>query len=594
MSKVKQTIIDNKVAIFFLLLFFSIYLVYVYNVSFNVPHMDMWLGLDILIEKIFNGDFNFKDIYPVPHGEYISPLGSLLQYISIKYLVLNTQISTFSASFCLLAESIILYYAFKKFVITEHFDHTERAQLLFLPILLGVYNLNQWEILSYEAALFFTLRIASYVFAFLFFDIILHKKKYRLYYFIIAGIICFFIIIILSFAYFPSAIFSLGVCVALHMGLTYKKDKFTFFKYYFLIALFVLVSALIFLIGYQPSPQPYQGGEAVNNGIVKLFILVAQSILVMSASVFIHQSTVDGNLVPYYIIGSLIFIVSILCFILYFIRKLYLKTYLPFMLIVYAYCNMLFIIATRLFRFGVQYLSSSRYVVETTLLFIGIVWILLNEVSIQLQNKSRSRLVIPSILILLLCSLTINSNLKEFNIAPYRKDSFKQVAYLMQNIETVSDSELGICQAPASEVRKGVETLRKYNLSIFHNLESDSELTKMVDDYSSIPALTPIMISGIYDDSWVGEKGEFLFKTGQSGQILITGYYPFEIEGNELITVNYDENSLNYYIEQELFTIQIQAEPYKTVTVELNSAFYHISPADVRKLSFLISSITGD
>lgn len=571
--------------------FFGVYLQYVYRVSYNVPHMDAWLTLAERIEKYMEGNITFQDVFPIPHDEYFSLLHFPINYVLTVFFKLNYQLLTYTAAIFLLAESVIIYRAYR-WSISRKDKMVQIVQvLMFGFLLLAVYNLNQWEIASFYCAFVFFLRTSFYCYMFYYIDKVLHKAERHTRDYVYAGILCVIAIIVISHAYFPGAI----ATVALIMIYDYiSKRDWKKINYYLIVAGFVVGAGILYIATY--SFKQISGGSSSQptNLLNSLWGLIRATVLMASAPLA-HSSMALGTS-THYLIGIGHILISAFAVICYFARKEHKQSYMPLMLILYGYISIIIISLIRLKAFSVSYVLSSRYVVETTLILLGEFWILITLVADAFARKNhslkrKSVSVVAMLFVLLLAWGIHESNSVEWGVAPYRRAGFKQNAYKILNVDYVTDRELAGFQAPAGPIRRAVKMMEKYELGVFYDIKESVELqsAKMerLDTYQYK------VKSGVYADSWCAPKAVFYVKTGAENKLDFRIYYPFEITGNEMITITIGDVSTDHYITQsnDVISVDIPCDQLIMVTVECN--FGKTIAPDVRELSYIFSGFSG-
>jgi len=105
---------------------------------------------------------------------------------------------------------------------------------------------------------------------------------------------------------------------------------------------------------------------------------------------------------------------------------------------------------------------------------------------------------------------------------------------------------------------------------------------------------TANIISGKFNDGWVGKLCEFEIQTGVKGKLLFKGYYPNKITGKETGTIYINNKPYAFTIPENNFTIELDAPTQSIVNVKIESDFsFAASGSDVRTLSFILSDVQG-
>lgn len=271
---------------------------------------------------------------------------------------------------------------------------------------------------------------------------------------------------------------------------------------------------------------------------------------------------------------------------------MYKYTFFPILLILYSLLNIVAIFYARANTFNLLYLSSSRYVCETNFGLVGVSWIcisyLLKYPWQQKINIKRFIVCLPLIFIIVMLSFACFFEMRE---APYRKQYYINLVQIMLNIDQATDTQLASFQSGNPNlVRDGVRAMEKYKLGIFR-ATSNSKLSES-DDIGY--TLKNTKVTGWYDDGWLGKTIEFRLHTGKEGKVVVTGYYPNKITGNETGTIYIDDAATNFKISDANFTIDLAAKPDDIVNVKIESNFVYVPPLpDTRELSFVLIDALG-
>jgi len=133
----------------------------------------------------------------------------------------------------------------------------------------------------------------------------------------------------------------------------------------------------------------------------------------------------------------------------------------------------------------------------------------------------------------------------------------------------------------------------EYCFRLEHNqIKSIEYVPELFDEISIGNTLaTSQKLFGYYDDGWVISESKFNLKGGSEGTLIVTGYYPGEIEqpltGTIVIS---DERIERYIIEEALFTLSYDVPKNQNITIEFINDFYlpHDTIADQRDLCFIL------
>ena len=431
---------------------------YLKNASYNFPYMDFWIGLSDTLERFFNNGLEFTDVIHIPHALHSNVFMSIYHYIDLRYFNANILISIYGSllaigcSMILVAKIFVSYFRSSKIF----FDI-----FVFTAAVIPLINLNQWEILTLYCSIAFTLRIFMYLLIFYLVDKNIQREEKRIKDAILISILSFIVISGMSQAYFPPLI--IGVIGILVLDLIIKKgwkDRRVVLNYGIII-LTNLGATFIWIVTLASGGMSSAGQTLQSISILEY----CKGITIMLASVFIPQSMVlsEGALC---LIGIIIFTISVGAVVLFFAKKMFSRSYFPLACLIYAFCSVIIIILGRISTYGLMTVTSSRYVIETTVGLIGLSLIMGGSIkdSFKKEKIKYLQMIVSLIIICLTIGAVWFCNYTERKIGPYRKAYCVNLEKLALDIDSVTDEELELFQAPAGEVRSGVSAMKKYKL----------------------------------------------------------------------------------------------------------------------------------
>ncbi len=164
--------------------------------------------------------------------------------------------------------------------------------------------------------------------------------------------------------------------------------------------------------------------------------------------------------------------IHFICIYLYVSNRIYEITYIPIFMYIYLAIFIVMILMGRNTN-GVEYLSASRYICDSSMGIISDVIILSFYLS-----KSKivfvKRKIMSYFLIGILCLGTFYADITELKISKYRKIYYDNLIEMMLNLDDYTDDELTPFQAQMPEqVRNGVMLMKKYRLGIFYNIDME-------------------------------------------------------------------------------------------------------------------------
>lgn len=458
-------------AIFILLIAFLFS--YLWLATGPIPLMDFWKGFSDWAVKAFANPFpEFKDLVPIPHDLHWNPFSTAAQYIFLFIFKCDNRAYIYTGGiFLSLSILFLLLQYHKKYETSSIILNAFGAIMCVLPLL----NLNQWEILTLWCSFSFTFRILVFLRLMSFTDHLAHQYSFRRA--CILGTIGFPVILLMSQAYFPGFVMAIVSILWIdfiieHRGAPRSDNQKKLYGY-IVVTLSYAAGVLFYLITLDTGSQNIVGNVETSSMILQLIQKVTTyiyGILIMLGSIVIPTSEFIGSIPVVCFVGILILLLTITALILYFRRKIYQISYFPLACLIYAFVSIIVIISGRS-QYGIEYLRSSRYVVETTILLLGnahIYWLIFAQYFYN--EKVRKHWGIIALTLLVVQSAPIfGANVMEFETAPFRKAYNDSMVQLALNIDTATDEELTIFQAPASDVREGIEVMKEYDLCVFSN-----------------------------------------------------------------------------------------------------------------------------
>lgn len=191
---------------------------YIKQCARNVVFMDFWKIINILVDPIMNGQYPWIQMWegPSAHRNFFE---MLLLSLNIKYMGLNCIWESYAGIIVIGISCCVLYFVFFKQCSTNALNKSQNLmkQMLFLPVMLCLFNLNQWEILSIQSSFSFMLRILGYIVQMLFLNNLLQDSKARLSSFVIAGVYTAILIDLISQLYWPALVIVNGLMWGIHI-----------------------------------------------------------------------------------------------------------------------------------------------------------------------------------------------------------------------------------------------------------------------------------------------------------------------------------------------------------------------------------------
>lgn len=459
-SDLKYNIVNICLAVFFCIVLFR----YLYISIGILPYMDYWIDLSENIERVMVTPFvGIGDMFPQQHALHSAPGFMVINNIVMCISKVNNQYYVYGGFLFSVVNIIIITIWFNKYIEKQNYIINI---ILFSSSILSIINLNQWEIYGLFCNLSFMMRITIYLSMWLFLDSFLRKKEVNIKKCFVFCLLQFLVINWFSQAYYVGFFVAEFVVIAVVVVNDFVNEKDVDKRY--ILQVVVLFASGIGSCIY--NIVTLQSGMASNGSISislleKIRDMFLGIILVLGGTVV--PVTEQGDGCSYvYIIGTFIAIMAILAVVLFFETKMYEKTCFPVACMVYALVSAAVICYGRIYSYGLQSVTSSRYVVETTIGLLGMFLIFAYSIS-----KVRLGLVVNKIsictIVTIIAVLMIRADIVEMKIGPGRKVYNENLVEMARDIDNVDDEELMLFQASPDQVRSGVKALKKYKLSIW-------------------------------------------------------------------------------------------------------------------------------
>lgn len=436
---------------------------YLLTATANVPIMDYWRYIVLFVEKIFNEGVSLIDLWEVQEGTTHRHFGiaNILFLLNVKLFGLNTQVEIVLGAICMFINCCFLLWLFLKKI------DWNNAYIKggFVLLAICMFNINQWEILTLEFSMGFTLRILMILWTVNYFDTIQFKEKNK---FSFGAYLLYLILVACLCGSYAPALLGTFVFVVLVKIFLKKETKRTLIQN-LLIVLFFSTGCVLIFWGTSSGAGDSSIGifmEYLIDGTLfkAIFLMLGSSIMHVESPLVSTYSELLVNL------GAIVFVIYMIAIVIYFYRKMYEKTYVPIMLMAYTAGNILVISFGRIPMFGVGYVVSSRYVCETTLGLVGVCWIFLYEFQAIINKLNALAVVRVCALYTGLFIIFISLGYSDFvekGIAPYRKMYSESLIQLMMSGEEITDENSGGFQADTELVKEGIEIMKQYKLGVF-------------------------------------------------------------------------------------------------------------------------------
>lgn len=461
-----------RVTLYFIAVFLT-YVVWLYIEKIG----PFWVSRDQfqflrLIEAHFNGTLGWQDFF-TSHSEHVKPLYLFGFYLNALFLGLDLRIEFYLGLIALLMSALILLNRYLLSVV----DSTAQNKFVFfssIAILMQVFSFNQYASYGFSQLMF-----GGYVQTLLFVcifvasdDLWLRKPKVGQLFLVS------FLIVFATFSFagarMPVLLLALVSVPVVLFFYTSQSDKLNF-KY----AMVILFVGIISLLTYKElSVTPHRLGHSIerllsNPKEVWMFISGAISASVAPVDFLRRQGWTNLHFAS---LGTLLSVVYLIIVINYLKNGLWKVTLIPFMMFVYGIS---FVLAITYARYGngfpIQTALSPRYVFDTQIGFIGVLWMFFLHHGYV--NNQRKIAYLPSniwmnIFLATVVTIQISVFVYESNKVKYRERSWTNVGLMIDTQVHDPDSKINwpnwYCPSD-KHCYEGVLFLREHSLNIFRD-----------------------------------------------------------------------------------------------------------------------------
>lgn len=422
---------------------------YIHRSIGHMPLMDYWLNGAERLRHILYDPIDLKMFISFPHAIHWNPFYELYDYIFVR---------VFRADNCSYIYAGMIIVGITTILVMKFYNRYFKCGKLgfdfvgIIVVILPLYNLNQWEIITLSCYVAFALRVFVYLLLWIWADNIIKNKvgNIQLISFVI---ISFMSIMYVSQAYYPG--FVCAICGNVIFRIVLEKN---INKTYIVLLTSQILSAIICYLT-TVHVQIGANGSYITGNVILDYL---EGILLMLAATVIPV-TMQGSIGTCFVVGMIIFVLAIVSVVLFFKNKIYKETYLPLMLLIYAFSSIIIIVLGRMYTYGFQSLGSSRYVVETTLGLMGMI-------EIYWYSICHSRMIQKiecSFIVLVIVAGIIFANKTEWGIGPARAMYNLRMQEVAENIDSYSDDELAIFQSNSQDVRETIQFMKENHLCIW-------------------------------------------------------------------------------------------------------------------------------
>lgn len=433
----------------------------------TVPIMDFWHWTRVYGEKVQNGTITFSDYFFSDQGEHIQPLAMALQFGVLKASQFDVRpLVTWGAAVrillaCLMTAAFLWYYR----------DRTGTHRILLVLAAAGiaasVLNYNQWEMTTEPFSLGNALRLLLYYLSFAWAawflaDFRNRSQRANLLHGALLGVYCAFLTVLVGSAYFVGHLPAIGL-IFVWAFLRHPEDRKRYLMPMVFWCVISLAGALIYYYFYS------LGGRASLARSIPMktyLVLLLESVVLFWGAAVLPSGLMDslGDGV-FYITGTLVFLAAVVVLIRYLRKDREERNLFPAVLALYALVISTAIAWGRVENYGANGMTSSRYVIESSIGLVGLFWM---SYDLAAAHPARQPGALRGAAVCFcLLALLGYSGRAENQTASYREIYNDNLRDMILHVEDYSDDELGMAQASTEDVRWCVEFFRENGLSVF-------------------------------------------------------------------------------------------------------------------------------
>ncbi len=417
------------------------------------------------IESYLKGTLNLSELWR-PSCNTRGAGYMLLWLADIKWFSMNSRIIILLIPICLLSSSLLIYYDYRKSFVPE--ISPEFIAATFLMINMIIFNVMQWQGLSYRYSLVFQLPMPLIIASFISLELYLTKgMKYWPLSFILTTLAVLFFGATPIFAFVPALCLTFSVYIIMrYTSLT--KD---FWVRVFIMIVFLSITAFIYVFGIHHndyvSDPPFYLMEIIARPFDALqFLLAAFGANIVGHDLFFAYDYFSFNTIV--VIGLIVVFLYFLALFLFFKSRMYKHTYLPLFLIMQVGFYLVFMTIGR-FGMNKYYGMSPHYTCVSKYGIVAIIWIFIFTLVNYDKLRSLLKITLYAGFTIIFSGLLMTS-IETWRMQPERKAEYEPLYDIAMNVDTASDDELWKFEADPEQVRASLRLLRDYKLNLYRSM----------------------------------------------------------------------------------------------------------------------------
>ncbi|MCX5850057.1 MAG: hypothetical protein NTW65_11500 [Deltaproteobacteria bacterium] len=460
-----------------LLIPFALVFIYVWTTATDLAYRDdMYLIKGGFIESYLKGTLTFADLWRPTIAARI--LGyNLLQIANIKWFSMNSRLIILLVPFLMLSSALLIYRDYRKSLAPDRSPEFIAATFLVLTLL--IFNVIQWEGLSFGYGFVFQSPMPFFIASFISLELFLTTgaRKYWPLAFIMPALAVLVFGGTHSFAFAP-ALGSTFLCYLLT-----RRSHLTKNFWFRALMISIFLSAMAFLYMYRISYNDYFPGDSLFHHVdivlaypfeALQFLLAAFGASIVGVDAFFACAYFSFHTIV--AVGLVVLFLYALALVLFFRSRMYERTYLPLFLIMQTIWYLGFMTMGRFVAYEIDYGMTSygmasHYTCVSIYGLVAMAWIFIFILTRPVRLNALLKGTLYAGFVMIFAGLLLTAAV-EWRIQPSRKAYFEQIRSIAMRVDTATPEELS--EFPEL-FRDSLRLLREHRLNIYRTAPADRE-----------------------------------------------------------------------------------------------------------------------
>ncbi|MCX5848705.1 MAG: hypothetical protein NTW65_04585 [Deltaproteobacteria bacterium] len=448
---------------------FAMIFIYVWITATDLAFRDdIYLIKGGFIESYCKGSLTFADLWRPSAG--IRFLGyNILQVANIKWFSMNSKLIVLMIPFLMLASALLIYRDYRKSLAPERSPQFIAATFLVLTLI--IFNIIQWEGLTFPFSLVFQFPVPFFIASFICLELFLTKGEAK--YWPAALILPALAVLVFggsSFIAFAPALGATCICYILTRCNSLTKEFWLR-----VVVMGVFLAMLVFLYMYKIHYNDYFPNSSYR--VAEVFARPLEALKFLLAAFGASVVGVDAANAHFsfrttVVLGIAVVLLYALALVLFFRSRMYERTYLPFFLITQTFFYLAFMTMGR-FIYGIEYGMASRYTCVSIYGLAALTWIFIFILVQPLRPNALLKSTICAGFVMIFAGLLLTT-VVEWRIQPDRKIYFEQINAIAMRVDTATPEELAKFEERPELVRDSLRLLREHRLNAYCAVPADS------------------------------------------------------------------------------------------------------------------------